>query len=37
MRSTVEFISFDQAAVQIDLPDNSVALASYLRAASPSQ
>lgn len=37
MRNTVEFISFDQAAVQIDLPDRSVALAAYLRTAPPSQ
>ncbi len=37
MRNTVEFIRFDRAAVQIDLPENSVALAAYLRAASPSQ
>jgi hypothetical protein len=37
MRNTVEFIRFDRAAVQIDLPRNSVALAAYLRAASPSQ
>lgn len=37
MRNTVEFIRFDRAAVQIDLPDSSVALASYLRTASPNQ
>jgi hypothetical protein len=37
MRNTVEFIRFDRAAVQIDLPENSVALAAYLRAASSSQ
>ncbi|MGH3696029.1 MAG: hypothetical protein ACRDRX_18905 [Pseudonocardiaceae bacterium] len=36
MRNTVEFIRFDRAAVRIDLPVNSVALASYLRA-SPDQ
>lgn len=30
MRSTVEFTRFDQAAAQIDLPDNSVNLAGYL-------
>ncbi|MGH3976140.1 MAG: hypothetical protein ACRDS9_22860 [Pseudonocardiaceae bacterium] len=30
MRSTVEFIRFDPAAAQIDLPDNSVNLAGYL-------
>jgi hypothetical protein len=37
MRNTVEFTRFDRTAVQIDLPENSVALAAYLRAASPSQ
>lgn len=35
MRNTVEFIRFDQAAVPIDLPDNSVHLAGYLRLDSP--
>lgn len=37
MRNTVEFIRFDQAAAQIDLPDNSVHLAGYLSMASPEQ
>ncbi|MGH3882756.1 MAG: hypothetical protein ACRDSI_10775 [Pseudonocardiaceae bacterium] len=37
MRNTVEFTRFDQAAARIDLPDNSVHLAGYLRSASPGQ
>ncbi len=37
MRNTVEFIRFDRAAVQIDLPEDSVALAAYLDMASPGQ
>ncbi|MGH3547535.1 MAG: hypothetical protein ACRDQU_05325 [Pseudonocardiaceae bacterium] len=37
MRNTVEFIRFDQAAAQIDLPEDSVALAAYLRPAAPRQ
>lgn len=37
MRNTVDFTRFDQAATQIDLPDNSVHLAGYLRLDSPSQ
>ncbi|MGH3781973.1 MAG: hypothetical protein ACRDRO_15470 [Pseudonocardiaceae bacterium] len=37
MRNTVEFTRFDQAAAQIDLPDDSVTLAAYLRPAAPRQ